>query len=73
MKAQEMFEELGYGYFERNNCIHYEWEDESKTHWANICFNLDYKLVFACQDYDPMQIDMPTFKAIQKQIEELRW
>ena len=73
MTAKEIFKELGYKYLERNNCIHYEWEDESKIHWANICFNLDYKSVFACQDYDPMQIDMQTFKAITKQMEELGW
>lgn len=74
--AKEMFEELGYKYIsdefglidcikvENNNCYHI-------AYCYHIAFGV--KDFWATENYRPMDIDMPTFKAIQKQLEELEW
>lgn len=79
--AKEMFEELGYkcksewpdGYIEYYKKAKYDDEFYEFT----ICFFSD---VFYAQIHNlkyggnhGMDIDMPTFKAIQKQLEELNW
>lgn len=70
MTAKEMFEELGYTYkideIGLIDCIKVE---NSACH--HIAFGV--KDFWATENYRPMDIDMPTFKAIQKQLEELNW
>lgn len=73
LSAKEMFEKLGYTCV-KNNCeiITYRYYTEK------VCFDSEYKSVTVCDegsDYDaqPMSFDIPTFKAIQKQLEELGW
>ena len=68
--AREMFEELGYTYkideFGLIDCIKVA---------NNNCYHIAFgvKDFWATENYRPMDIDMPTFKAIQKQLEELNW
>lgn len=68
--AREMFEELGYTYkideFGLIDCIKVE---------NNTCYHIAFgaKDFWATKNYKPMDIDMPTFKAIHKQLEELGW
>lgn len=73
--AKEMFEDLGYekvvtGSEIRNeNFITYNNEKENKL----IGFRKWFKDFHAFEDKGDMDIDMPTFKAIHKQLEELGW
>ena len=70
MTAKEMFEELGYTYkidkFGLIDCIKVE---------NNACYHIAFGVenVWATKNYELMVIDIPTFKAIQKQLEELNW
>jgi len=63
MTAKEMFEELGFEYDDGENYIEYSNYD------TGICFMLDDKDISINTGY----IDMPLFKAINKQCEELGW
>ena len=74
MTAKEMFEELGYTMSSNDWSIDY-WANSKKSFfiYKRICFDLVNKEFIAESDYDAMHIDMPTFKAIQKQLEELGW
>ena len=68
--ARELFEELGYTYkIDEIGLI-----DCSKivnNNYYHIAFGV--KDFWATENYRPMDIDMPTFKAIYKQLEELGW
>lgn len=69
--AIELFEELGYTYkIDESGLI-----DCSKI-VNNDCYYISFgvKEFWATKScYRPMDIGMPTFKAIQKQLEELGW
>lgn len=72
--AKEMFEDLGYEYSFDNRrdefVIHY-WKDQDTLDWKHICF---YEHTYeADEKWESMSVDMPTFKAIKKQCEELGW
>lgn len=75
MTAQEMFEELGFkkevtgSEIMDENFVKYENEKEDKS----ITFRKWFKDFYAFEGKDTMEIDMPTFKAIHKQLEELGW
>ena len=73
MTAKKMFEELGYKYLEPT--LHKEsyfyYEDIFKCNL--IIFYLKEKKFMTSHNYKEMDIDMPTFKAIYKQLEELGW
>lgn len=71
--AKELFEELGYTYKENKSDFMYE-----RCITENVYFDCKYKCVTVCDGYSdhdrmPMSIDIPTFRAIQKQLEELGW
>lgn len=73
--AKEMFRELGYRYKEPTFKVHGDgyfcYEDIFKGNL--IIFYLKEKEFMTSHNYKEMDIDMPTFKAIQKQLEELGW
>lgn len=75
MTAREMFEELGFvrevskSPVVNRNFIKYENKKEDKS----ITFRRWFKDFYAYECGDTMEIDMPTFRAIQKQLEELCW
>ena len=80
MKAKEMFEELGYWIDEESKLeILYKMKWEiSSTYW--IGFDKTKKtferFITSDSPFHPsksFEIDMPTLKAINKQIEELGW
>ena len=75
MTAKEMFEELEYRYKEPTFKVHensfFYYEDTFKCNL--IVFYLKEKEVMTSHNYKEMDIDMPTFKAIHKQLEELGW
>ena len=69
--AKEMFEELGYT-MEIKECSIDYWLNSKKSIfiYKHIHFDLVSKEFMAESVYEVMNIDMPTFKAIQKQLEE---
>ena len=72
MTAKEMFEELGFNYFEYDNQIAYEQEIrgyDDDTYYVGITFDLKYKDIKDTYS----EIDMKLLKAINKQVEELGW
>ena len=75
MTAKKMFEELGYKYkeptFKVHGDSHFYYEDIFKCNL--IIFYLKEKKFMTSHNYKEMDIDMPTFKAIHKQCEELGW
>ena len=75
MKAKEMFSKLGYKYkdptFEVHRDRYFYYEDIFKDNL--IIFYLKEKEVMTSHNHREMDIDMPTFKAIHKQCEELGW
>ena len=74
MTAREMFEELGYVFEINDNFIeYYKNSKRSFFVYKHVCFDLVGKSYSASCNYENMEIDMPTFKAIYKQLEELGW
>ena len=78
MTAQEMFEQLGYELDRNNNLLNYidYWKNEETKYGVmnrRICFDLRRKRYYALYSFETVGIDMPTHRAIQKQIEELGW
>ena len=73
--AMEMFEELGFvrevskSPIVNRNFIKYKNKKEDKS----ITFRRWFKDFYAFECGDAMEIDMLTFKAIHKQLEELGW
>lgn len=70
-----MFEDLGYeinispSKIINKNFIEYANKEERKA----IIFSLQDRKFYAYENKDTMEIDILTFKAIQKQLEELGW
>ena len=73
MTAREMFEELGYKCVVDLHTIRYFKKRDDNAHHLGIIFNLKYASFCAYDAWNTMDIDMPTFKAITKQLEELGW
>lgn len=71
--AEEMFEDLGYECIKSDLSIRYIANYEMAEDHKDIRFSLYSRTFYALQDYDPMNINMREFKAIQKQIKELGW
>ena len=71
--AREMIEELGYESSADDYYIECSYDDKNEGYWKRISFDLREKTFDAVDTYDAMNIDIPTFKAIQKQLEELGW
>ena len=75
MSAQEMFEQLGYKLDKYPDHLDY-WKGAETKYAAmvkQVCFDLRRKSYYATCLFDVGEIDMPTLRAIQKQIEELGW
>lgn len=73
MTAKEMFKQLGYKYEYKTGCINFKMGLCDDDAWKIICFELENKIWFAFDYYNPLDIDIPTMKAIYKQCEELGW
>ena len=71
MSAEEMFEELGYEYFNNGLRISYNnFEKECKL----IEFQLDKKKMILADDSEEIvELSIQEIKAINKQVEELGW
>lgn len=71
MSAKEMFEELGYEYFNNGLRISYNnFEKECKL----IEFQLDKKKMILADDSEEIvELSIQEIKAINKQVEELHW
>ena len=75
MTAKELFSKLGYKYKELELKVYegryFYYEDIFKDNI--IIFYLKEKEFMADCNCKPMDINMPTFKAIHRQLEELGW
>ena len=71
--AEEMFYDLGYDCIKSDLSIRYITNYEMADGHIDIHFFLKTQQFFAQCDFDPKDIDMREFKAIQKQIKELGW
>lgn len=73
MKAEEMFEELGYMCFERGTLILYvnDSDDEEIRSIRFDCKECTFDAVTS--NNEPLRIDFALFDAIQTQMRELRW
>lgn len=71
--AEEMFEDLGYECIKSDLSIRYMANYEMAEDHKDIRFSLTRQRFYAQCDFDPKDIDMREFKAIQKQIKELGW
>ena len=74
MKAKEMFEELGYEYYD------YKFTDEyyqtislEEDKWKSIEFVKPDKILRLSDDYNFIDIDLNTLSAICQQVKELGW
>ena len=74
MKAKEMFEELGYEYYD------YKFTDEyyqtislEEDKWKSIEFVKPDKILRLSDDYNFIDIDLKTLSAICQQVKELGW
>lgn len=89
MSAKEMFEELGYEYYEGDSCIVYVKSDcipnrinTEKISFIKIFFNDKYICIESYEtdaylsnrkNYDATLFSLDELQAINKQIEELGW
>lgn len=72
MTAKEMFEELGYEYF--NNGLRITYQEFIKSECKVIEFDLKKKTMLLADDSEEVVIlNSKEIQAINKQIEELRW
>lgn len=72
MTAKEMFEKLGYDYF--NNGLRITCQNYKISSCKLIEFNLKQKKMwFADDDREVFELSFKEIKAINKQIEELGW
>ena len=73
MSAREMFEKLGYEFFERNDHKKYI---RYTNNYHTITFSKEYK-TFSLRPEELLEhqlvVNIDLFKAIQKQIKELGW
>lgn len=74
MKAKEMFEELGYEYYD------YKFTDEyyqtislEEDKWKSIEFVKPDKILRLSDDYNFIDIDLKTLSTICQQVKELGW
>lgn len=71
--AEEMFYDLGYDCIKSDLSIRYMANYEMAEDHKDIRFSLTRQQFYAQCDFDPKDINMREFKAIQKQIKELGW
>lgn len=73
MNAKEMFEALGYEYYETKYSILYTANCDMDEDHISIGFGLLSHTFYAKQNCDPYDITIDEFKAIQQQLKELHW
>lgn len=73
MTAREMFEALGYEYYEGEYSIRYIANCDMDEDHISIGFGLLSHTFYAQQNCDPYDITIDEFKAIQQQMKELGW
>lgn len=72
MSAKEMFEKLGYEYF--NNGLRITYQNYKVSSCKLIEFNLQKKKMWlADDDEEVVELSLKEIKAINKQVEELGW
>ena len=70
--AKEMFEELGYEQTKNHYSIEY-YKEKIEWGWKRVYFWIDEKTFYADENYESMNIDVQTYKAIHQQMKELGW
>lgn len=73
MKAKEMFEALGYEYYEGEYSIRYIANCDMDEDYISIGFGLLSHTFYAQHNCNPNDITIDEFKAIQQQLKELGW
>lgn len=73
MNAKEMFEALGYEYYETEYSILYIANCDMDEDHISIGFGLLSHTFYAQHNCDPYDITIDEFKAIQQQLKELGW
>lgn len=73
MKAKEMFEALGYEYYEGEYSIRYIANCDMDKDYISIGFGLLSHTFYAQHNCNPNDITIDEFKAIQQQLKELGW
>ena len=73
MTAREMFEALGYEYYETEYSILYIANCDMDDDHISIGFGLLSHTFYAKHNCDPYDITIDEFKAIQQQLKELGW
>lgn len=72
MRAKEMFEKLGYDYFD--NGLRITYQNYKVSSCKLIEFNLqEKKMWLADDDKEVVELSLKEIKAINKQVEELGW
>lgn len=73
MTAKEMFEALGYEFIESKELIQYLIDGGADGDYMAIEFWLNEHTFSAQYNYEPKEVTMSEYKAIQQQIKELGW
>lgn len=73
MKAKEMFEALGYEYYEGEYSIRYIANCDIDDDHISICFGLLSHTFYAQHNCNTNDITIDEFQAIQQQMKELGW
>lgn len=73
MTAKEMFEALGYEFIESKELIRYLIDGGADGDYMAIEFWRNERTFSAQYNYEPKEVTMSEYKAIQRQIKELGW
>ena len=73
MSAKEMFEQLGYNYYEDDGFACYEKKNHKSIEPTYISFNRLGEDVYMQRKEDGIAVDVPLLKAIIQQVKDLGW
>ena len=73
MTAKEMFEALGYEFIKSKELIRYLIDGDADGDYMAIEFWLNERTFSAQYNYEPKEVTISEYKAIQQQIKELDW
>lgn len=73
MTAKEMFEALGYECIKSKELIRYLIDGDADGDYMAIEFWLNERTFSAQYNYEPKEVTISEYKAIQQQIKELDW
>lgn len=75
MTAKELFEELGYEYYDyRFTDEYYQRTSLEEDKWkSSIEFLKPDKMIWLSEDYNFIEIDLKTLSAIYQRVKELGW